>query len=211
MKQKIGDRSSPAEDKVRAKTSSPDLQHGLHVLPSWAAFHRFPLALVLCCQETRTKQMDKRENYVTRIGVRARQRLVSSGRQSAEPEKVWRIYCINIGAVSGIWESVKNSLYQHTEPCGATNSGMFPILRMSKGDGCPRTPIIWGMSEGGGHQWGGSLSRLSPSCHLLSITNQSGQTDRKPQHLANPTIMGPNSKLGTGCSKGGNLMAWSLP
>ena len=57
-------------------------------------FQRFPLVLVLCCQETITKQMDKRENCV-RNGVSARQYGVSSG-QSAESETVG-IYCINSG------------------------------------------------------------------------------------------------------------------
>jgi hypothetical protein len=47
-----------------------DLQRGLHVFfyrHSWAGkLSRDFLLRWLCCPETRAKQMDKRENYVTR-------------------------------------------------------------------------------------------------------------------------------------------------
>ena len=53
---------------------------------------------------------------------------------------------------------MRNFVVSSYEPCRAINSGMFPFFESVKGGGCPRTPLISGKSEDGGHQSGGSLT-----------------------------------------------------
>ena len=100
--------------------------------------------------------MDKRENYVGN-GVRARQYGVSSGSQ--RNLRQWE-FIVSISGLSAEFKNCEKFIVSTYEPCGATNSGMFPLLRVLKGNDCPRTPIIWEKSEGGGHQCGGPLSSL---------------------------------------------------